>query len=106
MGSLNCQNIQVDLLLEDCDRKRAVALLRDLQTKESMEHFLGLPAQGIAAKTVASAVLPKNIQIWKQALDFLPEHVHNFTRKAMMNQLPTLHNLKLWNCSSTNQCPR
>ena len=23
-----------------------------------------------------------------------------------MSQLPTLHNLKLWNCSSTNQCPR
>src|SRR6266516_248510 len=24
----------------------------------------------------------------------------------MMSQLPTLHNLKIWNCSSTNQCPR
>src|SRR6267154_2748920 len=23
----------------------------------------------------------------------------------MMNQLPTLHNLKIWNCSSTNSCP-
>ena len=23
-----------------------------------------------------------------------------------MSQLPTLHNLKLWNCSSTSQCPR
>src|SRR3989442_14829845 len=33
-------------------------------------------------------------------------HIFNFARKAMMNQLPTLHNLKLWNCSSTNLCPR
>ena len=24
----------------------------------------------------------------------------------MMSQLPTLHNLKIWNCSSTNQCPK
>ena len=24
----------------------------------------------------------------------------------MMNQLPTLHNLKLWNCSPTNLCPK
>ena len=24
----------------------------------------------------------------------------------MMSQLPTLHNLKIWNCSATNQCPK
>src|SRR6267154_1903357 len=24
----------------------------------------------------------------------------------MMSQLPTLHDLKLWNCSSTNLCPK
>jgi len=44
--------------------------------------------------------------MWKQVLDSLPEHVFNFTRKAMMNQLPTLHNLKLWNCSPSNLCPK
>jgi len=99
-------NTQTDSLLENRDHKKAGAFLREMQSKESMGHFLGLPAQGIAAKTVIEAVLPKNIQLWKLALDFLPEHVHNFTRKAMMSQLPTLHNLKLWNCSPTNQCPR
>ena len=56
------------------------------------------------AKTVSETVLPKNIQLWKQVMDSLPEHVFNFARKAMMCQLPTLHNLKLWNCSSTNLC--
>src|SRR6266516_6712925 len=35
-----------------------------------------------------------------------PEHVFNFARIAMMNQLPTLHNLKLWSCSLTNLCPK
>src|SRR6267154_227255 len=54
------------------------------------------------AKTVSETVLPRNIQLWKQVMDSLPEHVFNFVRKAMMSQLPTLHNLKLWNCSSTN----
>src|SRR6267154_585235 len=57
------------------------------------------------AKTVSETVLPRNIQLWKQVMDSLPEHVFNFVRKAMMSQLPTLHNLKLWNCSSTNLCP-
>src|SRR6267154_2807368 len=62
-------------------------------------------SQGLMAKTVSETVLPRNIQLWKQAMDSLPEHVFNFARKAMMSQLPTLHNLKLWNCSSTNLCP-
>ena len=76
------------------------------QASESSSHFLGLPAQGILAKTVREAVLPKNIQIWKQALDSLSTYDHNFARKAMMSQLPTLHNLKIWNCSLTNKCPK
>ena len=38
-------------------------------------------------------------------MDSLPEYVFNFVRKAMVSQLPTLHNLKLWNCSSANLCP-
>src|SRR6266516_2034081 len=58
------------------------------------------------AKMVNETVLPKNIHLWKQAMDTLPEHVFNFARKAMMNQLSTLHNLKLWNCSPTNLCPK
>ena len=58
------------------------------------------------AKMVSETVLPKNIQLWKQAMDSLPEHVFNFARNAMMSQLPTLHNLKLWNCSPTNLCPK
>ena len=57
------------------------------------------------AKTVSVAVLPRNIQLWKQTMDSLPDYVYNFARKAMMSQLPTLHNLKLWNCSATNLCP-
>ena len=99
-------NIRVDSLLEGRDVKKAAAFLRDSQTKESINHFLGLQSQGIMAKTVNETVLPKNIQLWKQAMDSLLEQAHNFARKAMMNQLPTLHNLKLWNCSTTNQCPR
>src|SRR6266516_3033595 len=96
----------MDALLEDRGLKRAGAFLRDQQAGESSGHFLGLPAQGILAKTVREAVLPKNIQLWKQALDSLSTYDHNFARKAMMSQLPTLHNLKIWNCSSSNQCPK
>jgi len=98
-------NIKVDSLLEDRSIQQASSILRDNQARESADHFLGLKSQGVMAKSVIETVLPKNIQIWKQVLDSLPEPAFNFTRKAMMNQLPTLHNLKLWNCSPTNLCP-
>ena len=84
----------------------ASTLLRDSQAKESLGHILGLQSQEVMAKTVNEIVLSKNIQLWKQAMDSLPEHVFNFARNAMMNQLPTFHNLKIWNCSPTNLCPR
>src|SRR6266516_3162565 len=88
-------NILVDSLLDNKDLNKASSILRDSQSKESSDHFLGLKSQGLMAKTVVESVLPKNINLWKQTMDSLPEHVFNFDRKAMMSLLPTLHNLKL-----------
>ena len=81
----NGPNILVDSQLEGRDLKLASSLLRDSQAKESLDHFLGLQSQGVMAKTVNVTVLAKNIQLWKQAMDSLPEHVFNFARKAMMS---------------------
>ena len=99
-------NVRVDSLLDNRDLNKASAILRESQAKESTDHFLGLQTQGIMAKTVVAAVLPRNIQLWKHAMDSLPQHIFNFARKAMQSQLPTLHNLKLWNRSPTGFCPR
>jgi len=99
-------NILTDSMLEAFDFQKASSALKESQAEESLEHFLGLKSQGMLAKTVSETVLPKNIQHWKHAMDSLPEHVHNFARKAIMNQLPTLNNLKLWSCSPTDLCPR
>src|SRR6267154_693636 len=93
-------------MLENFDFKKANTILHDFQAKESLTHFLGLKSQRVMAKVVSETVLPQNIQLWKQVRDSLPEHVFNFARKAMMSQLPTLHNLKLWNFSSTNLYPK
>src|SRR6266516_1506395 len=102
----NHPNILADSLLDSRDLKGASAILRASQNKESLAHFLGLKSQGVMAKTVNETVLPANIKLWQHVMDSLPDHVFNFARKVMMNQLPTLHNLKLWNRSSTNLCPR
>src|SRR6267154_2112784 len=107
MRGLKDPNIKADSMLESSDFKKANTVLQDFQAKESLAHFLGLQSQGVTAKTASETVLPKNIQLWKQVIDSPPEHVFTFVRKAMMSQLPTLHNLKLWNCSSrpTNPYP-
>ena len=86
----------MDSLLENRDLNKASTILRDTQAKESLDHFLCLKSQGVMAKVVSDTVLPKHIQLWNQSVDSLPEHVFNFARKAMMSQLPTLHNLKLY----------
>ena len=104
MGGLKGPNIKGDSMLESFDFKKANTILQDFQAKESLAHILRLKFQRVMAKTVSETVLPKNIQLWKQVMDSLPERVFNFARKAM-SQLPILHNMKLWNCSSTNLCP-
>jgi len=99
-------NTLADSMLGSFGFKTATKMLKKAQATDSLTHYLGLKSQGVVAKIVSETILSQNIHIWKQVLDSLPDHVHNFVRKAMMNQLPTLHNLKLWNCSPTNLCPR
>ena len=99
------QNVRVDSLLEGNNIQQASSMLRKSQTKDSLDHFLGLKSQGLLSKVINETVTHKNILLWKQAIDSLPEHVFNFTRRAMMCQLATLHNLKIWNCATSNLCP-
>jgi len=99
-------NIIADSMLESLGRQSATTSLKNSQSNDSVSHFLGLKSQGLSAKVVSESVLTKNIASWKQTIDLLPEHVFIFVRKAMMNQLPTLKNLKLWGRSATDLCPR
>ena len=99
-------NILTDSRLEEFGLNTAASSLSEFQTGKAIDHFLGLKSQGVMAKTVSETVLSKNITIWKQSIDLLPEHIFSFVRRAMMNQLPTLMNLKMWGCSPTDLCPR
>jgi hypothetical protein len=100
-------NILTDSRLEDLGSlKAASSSLKASQNDDSVSHFLGLKSQGVISKTVNEVVLPSHVTNWKSTLDKLPDFIHNFVRKAMMNQLPTLKNLKMWGCSTTDLCPR
>ena len=100
-------NISVDSRLEELGSlKAASSSLKESQNDDSLTHFLDLKSQGVISKTVNEVVLPSHVTTWKSTLDKLPDFIHNFVRKAMMNQLPTLKNLKMWGCATTDLCPR
>ena len=98
-------NNKVDQLITNMDYKNAANQLREGQNKESLSHFLGLASQGRQAKMVSEVIPANRINSWKGAIEQLPGFAFNFVRKAIMNQLPTLSNLKLWGCSPTDCCP-
>jgi len=99
-------NARTDDLLCKFDYKNALKQLRNEQTRASVSHFLGLSSQGLLSKTISELIFPKQIENWKKSIEQLPSFAYNFVRKAMMNQLPTLKNLKLWGCSNTDLCPK
>ena len=94
----NGMNIKTDDLLCNSDFKTAKKQVKEKQSNAPITHFLGLKSQGLIAKTVSELIFPKQIENWKKSIEQLPSFAYNFARKAMMNQLPTLKNLKLWGC--------
>jgi hypothetical protein len=97
---------KIDDLLYKYGYHSALKHIKNEQTSASVAHFLGLSSQGLISKTISDLIFPKQIENWKKSIEELPGFAYNFARKAMMNQLPTLKNLKLWGCSNTDLCPR
>src|SRR5437899_3007815 len=54
-------NVKIDSLLDKQSFKLASGALKNAQSNESLDHFLGLRTQGLMAKVVGETVLPKNI---------------------------------------------
>jgi hypothetical protein len=99
-------NKRTDDLLRKFGYQGASKHIRDEQNNRSVAHFLGLSSQGLISKIISELIFPKQIEIWKKSIEQLPSFAYNFTRKAMMSQLPTLKNLKIWGCSNTDLCPK
>jgi hypothetical protein len=104
--SSSMANTKIDDLLCKLNFKGALKYIKDEQLNVSVSHFLGLSSQGQISKIICDTIFPKEIENWKKSIEQLPSFAHNFVRKAMTNQLPTLKNLKLWGCSNTDLCPR
>jgi hypothetical protein len=93
-----------ELLVTYSSRSAATNNLKVSQTKQGADHLYSLQLQGIAAKTVAESVPKENINLWSNTLTSLPSAVHNFTRKAFIQVLPTASNLYRWKRLNDASC--
>ena len=62
--------------------------------KSSAEnHFFSLEVQGASTKVINENICRNNISLWNKVMDSLPQVLFRFTRKALLQVLPTNSNL-------------
>jgi hypothetical protein len=98
-------NVRYDALLAERPLKQALKEQKDTQTNEAVSHFLHLGSQGKIASVISELIPAKQVILWSNTVASLPGHIHNFVRKAIQAQLPTLDNLYRWGRAPSNLCP-
>ena len=83
----------------------AVKTLKAEQIKKATNHVNMLEIQGISARSVLENIPKSNINTWASNLEISSGSLHNFARKALQQQLPTLANLARWKKVSNSSCP-
>jgi len=100
------EHIATDELLVSHDSiTSSTKALKSEQQHTAVNHLFGLQLQGAVPKCVVETVERKNIEIWSATLDYLPTHLFNFARKALLQVLPTAANLKRWSRVQDASCP-
>ena len=72
--------------------------------EKAASDFFGLESQGVSARIVTENISKANILTWSNSVASLSEALHNFTRKAFQQQLPTASNLAKWNRTVDPSC--
>ena len=99
-------NVSTDeILLKTSTLKQAKKCLSEQELTESLSHLRGLNTQGSLLTSVVAVLKPSEIKRWSKSLTQLPATLFCFTRKAILNQLPTRSNLARWKLSNDRLCP-
>jgi len=93
-----------DLLLHHSSVKKSVKALKSNLQQESLSHLLELPSQGAMSKSIISNIKPSDIKAWGKAVDNMAACIFNFSRKALLQILPTTAMLFRWNRSPDPFC--
>ena len=98
------KHIEIDNLMEN--RTLAESLhelkLRDLQNSKS--HVNTLILQGSICNSIDGVITNKYIQEWSNVIWALPESIFQFSRKSLLQLLPTVSNLHRWKRTDNPSC--
>jgi len=91
-------------LMKHATLSGAMKDLKKDQTEAAWEHIQSLTLQGKSTLSVVENVTTSNIEIWSTTLAGSSTVIHNFARKALIDQLPTNSNLQRWKRAQNAGC--
>ena len=97
-------HVDTDSLLLDDNVQTAITNLKSKQMNQAKDHIFSLSLQGTSVKTVLENIHRTKISLWSEVLNSLPQYMHNFARKALLQQLPTASNLFQWKKIDNPNC--
>ena len=97
-------HVETDSLLLDDNVQTAMTNLKSKQMNQAKDHIFSLSLQGTSVKTVLENIHRTKISLWSEVLNSLPQYMHNFARKALLQQLPTASNLFQWKKIDNPNC--
>ena len=98
-------NANLDRLIESSDSvTNAAAELHRTNMVAAENHLFSLEVQGASTQLISENISKNNILIWNKVLDNLPQALFRFTRKEMLQVLPTNSNLAKWNRMTSSVC--
>ena len=82
----------------------ALDTMRTSQEESALSHVFSLGVQGRSVRTIIDTISRSNIISWSVVLESMPQHIFNFARKALIQQLPKASNLFRWKKIGKPEC--
>ena len=100
------KNTTIDrIILGNDNRKSALRVLKETQTRNNSNHIHTLSIQGQIINAINEAFAKSSVTKWMKEIEKLAPPLYKFVRKALQQQLPTASNLVRWGKSKDPLCP-
>ena len=90
-----CENVTIEAVTRSLDASFTASI---------ENHLFSLEVQGASTKVVTENTCRNNINLWNRVLNSLPQILFRFTRKALLQVLPTNSNLAKWKSATNSSC--
>ena len=98
------KHIEIDSLMANRTLDESLKEHKLQGQHKSKSHVESLISQGIISNSIDGVISNKLIQEWSNATWALPECIFQFTRKSLLQLLPTAANLHRWKRSDNPSC--